>query len=76
MDPPKLHPPLEVMMSLLPIKSSPQYILENVEHCGGERERVRMWQRMAFAKRSMKSHVTEMEAEKTAIVLVATSTIH
>ncbi len=49
-------------------------ILENVEHCGGERERVRMWQRMAFAKRSMK--VTEMEAEKTTMVLVATSTIH
>ncbi len=51
-------------------------MLENVEHCGGKRERVRMWQRMAFAKRSMKLHVTEMEAEKTAMVLVATSTIH
>ncbi len=51
-------------------------ILENVKHCGGECERVRMWQRMAFAKRSMKLHVTEMEAEKTAMVLVATSTIH
>ncbi len=50
--------------------------LENMEHCGGEREHVRMWQRMAFAKRSMKSHVMEMEAEKTAMVLVATSTIH
>ncbi len=55
-----------------------EYLLENVEHCGGERERerVRMWQRMAFAKRSMKATEPEMEAveaEKT-MVLVARST--